>query len=256
MEDIAELGLSVRSDGVVVATDRLHKFEGASAKADKAAQRVTATVTRLATVAGAALAAAFSVRTISAYRHALLEVSTLVDTTTFDMRALSSSALDQARAFGDVLGQAKAYYQIISAGADTVYKASEILEASNKLAVGGVTGIEVAADGLTSVLNAYGPKVKNATSVSDALFVAMRNGKTTIAELAGGLGNVAPLAASVGVGFDQLAGAVSALTKGGISTRESITGVRAILAAVAKPTSEAQKMAHQLGIEFNTPPNS
>lgn len=206
--------------------------------------------TRLAGLALTA-AAAFSFKGMFAFKDAIAEVSTLVDTAAFDMRGLEKAARDQAAAFGGFpVVQTKAFYQIISAGASSAAEATELLTAANKLAVGGVTSIEVAADGLTSVLNAYGDRVEGASAVSDALFVAMRAGKTTIGELSSALGRVAPLAAQAGVGFDQLAAAVSALTKGGISTKEAVTGVRAILAAVVKPTSEATKMAKQLGIDF------
>lgn len=255
MEDIALLGLGIRSDEVDLASRRLDRFEREAGQADRATGRLNRSsvlLTRALGLMGAAVGAAFSLRSVFAFQNAIAEVSTLVDTASFDMKALSNSALEQAAAFGNVQGQVKAYYQIISAGAGTLAEATEILEASNRLAIGGVTDIATAADGLTSVLNAYGDRVESATAVSDALFVAMRAGKTTIGELSAGLGKVAPLAAQTGVSFDELAGAVSALTKGGISTQESITGVRAILAAVAKPTSEATKLANELGLEFNS----
>lgn len=201
---------------------------------------------------GAAIAAAFSLRPLIAFKDAMAEVSTLVDTTTFDMARLEKAAIAQSAAFGgSAADQARAFYQIISAGASSAAQATEILTAANKLAVGGVTDVTTAADGLTSVLNAYGSKVEGATAVSDALFVGMRAGKTTIGQLASSLGKVAPLAAQTGVSFDELVAGVSALTKGGISTTEAVTGVRAVLAAVAKPTTEAAKLAKALGLEFN-----
>ena len=50
----------------------------------------------------------------------------------------------------------------------------------DKLATGGVTDVETAADGLTTVLNAYGAEAGSATDVSDALFVALKAGKATV----------------------------------------------------------------------------
>ena len=208
---------------------------------------------RMAPALGAAIAAAFSIQPIFAFQDALAEVSTLVDTATFDMDSLSRAAIDQSAAFGGTAAdQAKAFYQIISAGASSAAEATDILTSANKLAVGGVTDVKTAADGLTSVLNAYGSKVEGAAAVSDALFVGMRAGKTTIGELSSSLGKVAPLAAQTGVSFDELVASISALTKGGISTTEAVTGVRAILAAVAKPTKEASDMAKRLGIDFTS----
>ena len=193
--DIAQLGLEIRSDGVVVASNRLQKLERQGTRTEAALGRL-ARAARSALGGMAALAAAaFSTNVVFAYQNALAEVSTLVDTTTFSMTSLSAAALKQGRAFGDVQGQVAAYYQIISAGASTVGQATENLEAANKLAVGGVTTTAIAADGLTSVLNAYGDKVASATAVSDALFIGMRAGKTTIVHYL--LSRVSQLAFSV-----------------------------------------------------------
>ncbi|MGA0604855.1 phage tail tape measure protein [Phenylobacterium sp. VNQ135] len=210
----------------------------------------------IAAGAAGAVAASLSLQQLAAdtlaFKAAMDEVSTLVDTSTFSMRHLEKAALDQARAFNSTpVEQTKALYQIISAGATSAAKATEILTAANKLAVGGVTDIRTAADGLTSVLNAYGSKVESAAAVSDAMFTAVRAGKTTIAELSASLGQVAPLAAQMGVSFDELTAATAALTKGGISTSVAVTGLRAILAAVADPADDARKLAKALGLEFS-----
>jgi TP901 family phage tail tape measure protein len=253
MTDIAALGFSIDPSGNVSrATNNLKALTGAAGNLEGAVDRLKNSFTRFTSIAGASIVAAFSVRNIFAYKDALDEVSTLVDTSSFSMKDLSDEALRQAEAFGNVQGQVKAYYQIISAGASTVDQATDILSTANKLAIGGVTGIAQAADGLTSVLNAYGSKVASSTAVSDAMFVAMRAGKTTIGELSSTLGRVAPLAAQAGVSFDELTASVSALTKGGIKTEEAVTGVRAILAAVAKPSDEAAKLAEKLGLSFNS----
>jgi TP901 family phage tail tape measure protein len=186
------------------------------------------------------------------FSAAMTEVSTLVDTSRVSMAELTKEALRQAGAFGTgAAEQANAYYQIISAGASTAAQATATLTAANKLAVGGITDVRTAADGLTSVLNAYGSKAGSATDVSNAMFTAMKAGKTTIAELSTNLGAVAPLAAQMGVSFDELTAATAALTKGGINTSVAVNGLRAILAAVAKPGDEAAKMAAALGIEFS-----
>jgi len=192
-----------------------------------------------------------ALRASSAFETALTEVSTLVDETTFDLDRLSNALERQAILFGSQAPQqAAAAYQIISAGAGSAAEAIETLDAANRLAIGGVTDVATAADGLTTILNAYGDRVDSAAQVSDVLFVGMRAGKTTIEELFNTLGRVVPLAASAGVSFEELVASVSALTTGGISTAEAVTGVRAVLAAVSKPTVEAAEVAERLGINF------
>ncbi len=120
-----------------------------------------------------------------------------------------------------------------------------------KLARGGLTDTETAIDGLTSIMNSYGMAADQVTGVSDQMFVAMKAGKTTIGELSSSMGKVTPLAASAGVGLDQLLAATSALTLGGLKTSEATTSLRGMLAAVVKPTAEASKTAKTLGIDFS-----
>lgn len=185
------------------------------------------------------------------FRKALAEVSTLLDDST-QIDGLRKSVERLSRAYGgDVITNTQALYNIISAGASDAAEATNLLEQANRLALGGVTDVATAADGLTSILNAYGPAVGEAADVSDALFVAMRAGKTTIGELSASIGQVAPLASNAGVSLEQLLAATAAITKGGVRTAEAMTQVRSVLAAVVKPSAEAVKLAGELGIEFN-----
>lgn len=185
------------------------------------------------------------------FGDAIAEVSTLLPSDT-DMRPITEGAKTLAVQFGsNPREQAKAYYQIISAGAEDAASATQILTAANELAVGGVTDVFTAADGLTSVLNAYGISAEKATDVTDAMFVAMRAGKTTIPELSQNIGQVATVAAQTGVALDDLLAATAALTKGGVNTAQAMTQIRSVLVAVLKQEDSAVKFAKSLGIEFS-----
>lgn len=190
-------------------------------------------------------------RQASEFGKALAEVTTLLDDAT-QIDGLRKSVEQLSRQYGgDVITNTRALYNIISAGASDAAEATELLSAANQLAIGGVTDVATAADGLTSILNAYGPAVGNAASVSDALFVTMRAGKTTIGELSSSIGQVAPLASNAGVSLEQLLAATAAITKGGVRTTEAMTQLRSVLAAVVKPSAEAVALAKELGIQFD-----
>lgn len=232
------------------ARDTQRTFDGAT---NNIKGFLTRSAGQVAALVGTVAGVSASLNTALDFDRSLAEVSTLLDGAADSTRELEFEAQRLAKQFGTMpVEQVKAFYQVISAGASDAAEATDILTAANKLAVGGVTQVDVAVDGLTSILNAYGDQVESATAVSDTLFVGMRSGKTTIGELSTNLGKVAPIAASLNVGFDELVATVAALTKGGISTTESITGVRAILAAVAKPTKEATDLSEGLGIQFNS----
>lgn len=183
----------------------------------------------------------------------MAEVSTLVDTSKVNVRALSQEVLRLAGEFGkSPVDEARALYQGISAGAFKADEAIGILTTANRLAVAGVTDVFTALDGLTNVVNAYGGSMRNAEPFADAMFVAMRDGKTTIPQLSAAIGNVARTARVAGLTFDETAAAIAAITTGGIATDEAVTALNQALTRLIKPTKETREEAHRLGIEFST----
>jgi TP901 family phage tail tape measure protein len=193
-----------------------------------------------------------AVKRASDFNTAMTEVSTLVDTSTTDMGALSNEVRNLSREFGEMpVDTTKALYTTISAGFGDAAQATTLLTGAMKLARGGLASLDVSIDGLTSILNSYGMAADQVTYVSDRMFVAMKAGKTTIAELSSSLGRVTPIASTVGVSIDEVLASVSALTLGGLQTAEATTAVRGILAAVVKKSSESIRAAKEMGIEFN-----
>lgn len=196
--------------------------------------------------------ATLSIKEATEFETKIAEVSTLLEDTS-GLEATEQAVKDLAIQYGQFPDdQVESIYAIISAGAEDAATAVQTLEAANRLAIGGVTAVATAADGLTSILNAYGEEAGTVVDVSDAMFVAMQAGKTTIGELSNSIGNVAPIAAEAGVELDELLGATAALTKGGVTTNVAMTGLRQVIASVLKPTAEAQKEAKKLGLEFDS----
>lgn len=195
-------------------------------------------------------------RSITTYRQfsrGVAEINSILP----DNEKLTNRSKDALVSFSrqfatDPQAQAKAYYNIVSAGVQGAYKQVNVLNQSNKAAVAGLVDINTSAVALVSSMNAYSVSGLTAAQASDSLFVAVREGQTTFGELATSIGRVAPLASSAGVQFSELTGYLAFLTKSGVQTAEAVTGVRAILAAVIKPSVEAAKYAEELGIQFNT----
>ena len=219
----------------------------------KASSAMTGMGTK-ALIAGGVMAAGLGVAAHTAvkFESAMAEVSTLVDTSTTDMDVLASTVRGLSKEFGQMpVDTAKALYTTISAGFGDAADAAILLEGAMKLSRGGIAELDVSIDGLTSIMNSYGLAADQVTNVSDRMFVAMKAGKTTIGELSSSLGKVTPLASATGVAIDEILAATSALTLGGLNTAEAVTALRGVLSSVIKPTSEATKIAEDLGIEFN-----
>jgi TP901 family phage tail tape measure protein len=183
---------------------------------------------------------------------ALAEVATLTDDATFPLSRMDDIVKGLAARYGEqATDQAKALYQTISAGFGDAAEAARILDTSNKLAIGGVTDVQTAVDGLTNVLNTYSAANLDALDVSDAFFVAVKAGKTTIGELAGQVGRIAPAAEALKIPFDQMLGSMAAITTKGISTAAAASGLAGAIANINKPTQGAQEEAKRLGIQFD-----
>jgi TP901 family phage tail tape measure protein len=138
-----------------------------------------------------------------------------------------------------------ALYQSLSAGVppDNVF---EFMELAHKAALGGVTELETAVDGITSVVNAYGEEMIDSTQASDLMFTAVRLGKTTFGELSQSLSNVTPLAAGLGVKFDDVTAGLAAMTAQGTPTAVATTQLRALFQELGTAGTEVADTFEEL----------
>lgn len=280
MADIAQIGFFTDTSDLVDAERKLDALVPAAAGAEKSANKLTSAFDRLSTggtllsrvfggmqsvfagvtqgVKGffATLAAGFAANeAISGARElskSIAELTTAFPAGSKEIEKITEAAARMAREFGtSQAAQITATYEAVSAGATSTAAAIDLVDNANKLAIGGFTDISTAVDVLTGVVNAYEGTNYDAAQASDALFVAVAAGKTRIREMAQYLGEVIPTAANAGVGFDELAAAIAALTLGSIRTPQAATALNAFLNSILKPSAEATDLAKQLGIQYD-----
>ena len=179
----------------------------------------------------------------NAFDNSMKEVSTLSSTVADDLDGFKQSVLNMADIPILANDAAKALYQIVSAGHDGA-NGLNVLEVSAKAAVGGITQAVTAADGITSILNAYKKSSSEAMSVSDQMFTAVRLGKTTFGELGSSISQVVPIAASFGIESEQILAAVATLTKSGTPTAQAMTQIRASIQAASKVLGDGYFATH------------
>jgi TP901 family phage tail tape measure protein len=194
-----------------------------------------------------------AVSSIRNFERALANVNSILPKNEKLTKQSIATFQDFAGTFGTSASrQADAFYSIVSAGIKGTSKQLKTLEVANQAAIAGLVDIDTASKALVSSVNSYAKSGLTAAEASDILFVAVREGQTTFGELAEFLGNAAPLAAAAGLKFEELAGAISGITKAGIKTDIAVTGIRALLTSLVKVTPEASKEAARLGLEFST----
>lgn len=138
-----------------------------------------------------------------------------------------------------------ALYQAISARVPRE-NAFSFLETANQAAIAGVTTLDTSVRGLAASINAYGRDVLSADEASDALFVGVRFGITTFEQLSNNIGKVSPLAANLGVTFDEVVASLAAMTAQGVSTSQATTRLNAVLTELSRESSEVSQVFRSL----------
>lgn len=186
------------------------------------------------------------------FEQQMANVSTMLDEPAKYMDSFKKGIRKMSVEFGEGTDTlAKGLYDILSASIDPA-KALDVLAVSAKAAKAGLTDTGVAADAITTILNAYGLSADHAGSVSDLLFKTVKRGKTTFAELAPSIGMVATTAASAGVDLEELGAAIATMTRNGVKTERAVTALNAIISTFLKPTDEAAAYAKKLGFEMSS----
>lgn len=181
----------------------------------------------------------------------LAKVSTLVDTTVVDMNKMRQELIQLSNETGvSVTELTEGTYQAISASVDAS-KAVDFMRTSALGAKAGFTNMTTATDALTTIINAYGMETERASDMMDRLIITQNLGKTTVDEIGKSIGQVIPTAASAGMSIDELLASVASLTANGTQTSAAMTGLKAALSNIIKPSKDAFETAAALGLEFN-----
>jgi len=190
-----------------------------------------------------------AVQSAARFEKTMMNVGTLIDTNTESLDEMSKRIKKMSTEMPLSAEElATALYQVRSAGIDAASQ-FQVLEHSAKLATAGLGTTQEAVDLMTSAINAFKLSGADAHRVSDILFKTVKAGKTTVADLAQSFGMVAPVAAEMGVKFDELQAATAALTTSGLKTSVAQTQIRAAISSLLKPTKEAKELFDKLGVE-------
>jgi len=217
------------------------------------AQKALANFSNFAVEVGRAAAAAISavavvsVREAAQFESSFAKIQGLVGLSKAETDELQAAALALGPAYGTSANEAaEALFFITSAGLRGA-EATEVLEAAAIGAAIGLGDMGALANAATAAMNTYGPSLLSGTEAVDALAEAVKLGQFAPEELAGSLGRVIPIAAELGVSFQETTGLIAALTRGGLNASEAVTGVRGAMQAFLKPTKEASDMMAEYG---------
>lgn len=238
-------------------------LKGACAVADKNLAALGNTAKSVGkTIAGAALAGAAAVGTLGVaaikagaeYETQLANISTLLTGTEAEIAARTSEIGNQILDVSNRTGVATAnltdgMYQVISAFGDSADAASQLETAAKAAAAGNATTTD-AINLLSAVTKGYGDASAEAVQkAADLSFATVRLGQTSFPELAASLGDVIPLASTLGVEQEQLFGAMATLTGVTGSTSKVTTQLKNTMQAFLTPSKSMADALNKMGYE-------
>ncbi len=145
---------------------------------------------------------------------------------------------------------ANGLYQVISNGVPEDNWLT-FLEASAKSAVGGIADVGGVVTVTSTLIKNYGLSWDNALAIQNRIQKTAENGVTSFEQLQQALPKVSANASTLGVSMNELLGVFATLTGVSGNTAEVSTQLGAIFTALVKPSTEAQKAAQKLGVEFD-----
>lgn len=152
---------------------------------------------------------------------------------------------------------AKGIYQAYSAGMQgSQEEVANFVTIASQAAVAGLTDTESAVNGMTSVINAYGLSIEDATGVADTFFAGIKLGKTTFEEMNASLASFLPSASALKVPFDQATAAIAGLTAQGTPTAQAGTQMNTVFTLLAKGTVPLNEALKATGTDLDTLRNS
>ena len=246
-------GVDQMGAGVDSATKRIDGIAGSVQSATEPMANLTKNVFAFeaALLAAGVAATGFAIKVAGDFESSFQSINTLGNLSEEQLSSLRAELLDYASTSTQSIDNlTDAFFDLVSAGNSTE-EAMRLLTNAEQLAVAGKTNLATSAGALAGVLSAYGAEAGDAEQFTDALFVAMQGGITTVDQLADSLPDVTGLAAQLGISFDEIAAAASALTRDGTSTNQAVTQLGAALNSIIGPSAQAKTLAEDLGLEFN-----
>lgn len=220
-------------------------------------------VKRAALVAGTALASMAAaaaiglaylgvkvVKMAAQFEESMNKIRGLVGASAKDMALYEDAVLSMAGKVGkSAMELSEALYFVTSSGFSGA-KAVKVLERAATASAAGLGDTKVVADALTTALNVYRKENLKAAKATDIMVAAVREGKMEPEEMAENLGKVLSMAKLSKVGFEEVAGALAAMSLAGGDTAEASVALNQFFTVLAKETPKSVAALEDMGLTF------
>jgi len=191
-----------------------------------------------------------AIKSAAEFESKMVEIASVTDKTAAEIKRDFTGIVEEMQIqFGQKAPVVqKALYDGFSAGVPVTQKAVKAyLNSVGRLSTVGATDMVTAADVITTASNAWGVSFSKG---ADLLFASVKAGKTTLPEIAASFGQISGIAKPAGLSLAQTGTAIAALTSTGMKTPEAITGVKAAITSILKPSAIAAKLFSAYNIQI------
>lgn len=222
-------------------------------KAEKKTKGFGDTVKKFAGVAAAGALAAVGKAAVGMaveFNKAMGAIETLIPGNTERINQLAKSveglSLTTGKAATDIAG---GLFEVVSAFGDSA-ESADILKIAVRSATAGLATTESSVKLLSGVMKGYNDvSAASAQKTSDLAFLTNKLGQTTFPELAASMGNVVPIASTLGVKQEELFGIMATLTGVTGNTAEVSTQLKAAMSNLLKPNKDLLLIYEDLNVE-------
>lgn len=233
------------------------KAAAATARAQKSAQTFTGAAARTGAVLSKKLTlpllavAAVSVDQAAKFQKSMTLIQTAGGETAAKTAEISKGIKKLAVETGTSLDAlSEGIYTVAKAGAQkwTATEQLLVLKAAAQGAKAEQVDLGVATDALSTVMLDYHLKASQAVETENQLIKASGLAKTNFSLFSTSLSNVTPIAAALGISFDQVGGAIATMTQHGVSAQQATENLRNLLFNLSGQNNVAAAAMQQLGI--------
>lgn len=195
-----------------------------------------------------AIAGGAAMKMASDFEFSMQKIVGLVGVSQEQVNAWRKDVMKMGQEFGISSDKmAESLYFITSSGIPAA-EAMGVLRDSAKASASGLGDMIDFSKTLTSAMSAYAASGLTSAQSTDILVKAIALGKAEGSDFARQIGDIIPIASKMGVGFDQIAAAMGAITLQGVPAAEAATFIKNALFKMLDVTPQSAKALETIGI--------
>jgi TP901 family phage tail tape measure protein len=144
-------------------------------------------------------------------------------------------------------GLAEGLFVVTSAG-ERGAEALDVLEDASMASAVGLGQTATIARTTTAAMQAYEAANLTSARATDIMLATARAGNFEVEQLAGSIGAVLPVAASMGVEFEEVGAFIASFTRVNGDAAVSVTALRSYLQTLLNPSDDAEKVLKKVGL--------